>query len=137
MKKKIPIVFRNTAAPSKKSGVFTTYNNNQTDVSIKISEGEKSKTNFDNLNWVINFSGISPRPRCVARIEITIDINSSCDVKFLGRDKSTGISNSTIIDVDNIWSPIDNSEIIIFDAITALENLSNTTHEVILEEYFF
>ena len=135
-KKMIPIIFRNTTTPTKKSGVFTTYNNNQTNVSIKIYEGEKSKTNFDNLIGVLNLSGISSKPRCVARIEITIDINSSGDVKVLARDKSSGISNSIIIDVDNISSPIDNSEIIIFDAITALENLSNTTHELILEEYF-
>lgn len=134
-KKMIPIICKNYTKPAKKFAVFTTYNNNQTDVSIKIYEGENSKTRFNNLIGVLNLSGIPPKPRYVARIEITFNI-SNLDLKVSARDKSTGISNSITIDIDNILTPIENCEIDLFDAKTALENLLNTTHELVLEDDF-
>lgn len=128
------IIYRNTSFPAKKSGVVTTTRNNQTDISIKIFEGEYNQSTKNDLIGVLNFSQISQAPKGVPRIEITFDVDSFGFMKVIARDKSTDISKTISIDVDNIATPIQNADVAVYDAQKGLENLCFTTRDLLLND---
>lgn len=128
------IVFRNTALPAKKSRVFTTTRNNQTEISIKIYEGDFCQSTKNDLIGVLNFSEFDQVPKGVPRIEIIFDIDSHGFIKVTARDKSTDNSKTISIDVDNIETPIKNADIDEYDPIKGLENLCFTTRDLLFND---
>jgi heat shock protein 5 len=97
MTKLIP---RNTVVPTKKTQVFTTYQDKQTSVSIKVYEGERSMTKDNRLLGKFELSGIPPAPRGTPQIEVTfeVDVNGILHVK--AADKGTGKSEKITITND-------------------------------------
>ncbi|KAK8789812.1 hypothetical protein WA158_006592 [Blastocystis sp. Blastoise] len=92
-----PLISRNTTIPSKKSQVFSTAADNQTEVSVKVLQGERPMANDNKLLGEFNLVGIPPAPRGIPQIEVTFDIDANGIVNVSARDKGTGKEQSIVI----------------------------------------
>ncbi|CAI0399609.1 unnamed protein product, partial [Linum tenue] len=94
MTKLIP---RNTAIPAKKSQVFSTYQDQQTTVSIKVYQGERALTKDCKELGQFDLSGIPPAPRGVPQIEVTFEVDVNGILSVTAEDKAAKKSQSLTI----------------------------------------
>jgi heat shock protein 1/8 len=94
------IIERNSSVPCKKTQIFSTYADNQPGVSIKIFEGERTRTQDNNKLGNFELSGISPAPRGVPKIEVTFDLDSNGILNVSAEEKGSGKRNNITITND-------------------------------------
>ena len=89
-----PMIDRNTTIPTKKMQPFTTASNNQTQVEISVTQGERPLSKDNKLLGHFILDGIPPAPRGVPQIEVTFDIDANGILHVTAHDKATGREQS-------------------------------------------
>lgn len=84
------LIERNTTIPCKKSQIFSTAENNQTAVDIRVLQGERELAKDNRLLGQFKLEGIPAAPRGVPQVEVTFDIDANGIVNVSAKDKSTG-----------------------------------------------
>ena len=88
------LIDRNTTIPTKKSQVFSTAEDGQTAVTIRVSQGEREMAADNKLLGQFDLVGIPPAPRGVPQVEVTFDIDANGIVHVSAKDKATGKEQS-------------------------------------------
>ena len=91
------LIPRNTTIPTKKSQEFSTAADNQTQVGIKVLQGERDMAAHNKLLGQFDLIGIPPAPRGVPKIEVTFDIDANGIVHVSAKDKATNKEQSVAI----------------------------------------
>jgi molecular chaperone DnaK len=84
------LIDRNTTIPTKKGQVFSTAEDNQNAVTIRVSQGEREMAADNKLLGQFDLMGLPPAPRGVPQIEVTFDIDANGIVQVSAKDKGTG-----------------------------------------------
>ena len=88
------LIDKNTTIPTKKSQTFSTADNNQSAVTIKVVQGEREMAADNKLLGNFDLVGIPPAPRGIPQIEVTFDIDANGIVNVSAKDKGTGKEQS-------------------------------------------
>jgi molecular chaperone DnaK len=83
------LIERNTTIPTKKSQIFSTADDNQTAVTIRVFQGEREMAQNNKLLGQFDLVGIPPAPRGVPQVEVTFDIDANGIVSVTAKDKAT------------------------------------------------
>ena len=84
------LIEKNTTIPTKKSQVFSTAEDNQAAVTIRVTQGEREMAADNKLLGNFNLEGIAPAPRGLPQIEVTFDIDANGILSVSAKDKGTG-----------------------------------------------
>ena len=101
------LIERNTTIPTKKSQVFSTAEDGQSAVTIRVSQGEREMAQDNKLLGQFDLVGIPPAPRGMPQIEVTFDIDANGIVHVSARDKATGKEQSIRIQASGGLSDAD------------------------------
>ena len=91
------MIEKNTTIPTKKSQVYSTADDNQSAVTIRVGQGERAMFNDNKVIGSFNLDGIPPAPRGVPQIEVTFDIDANGIVNVSAKDLGTGKEQSVKI----------------------------------------
>eukprot|EP00949_MAST-11_sp_MAST-11-sp1_P003221 g3221.t1 len=91
------LISRNTTIPTKKSQTFSTAADNQSEVQIKVLQGEREMAEQNKLLGQFNLVGVPPAPRGVPQIEVSFDIDANGIVNVGAKDKATGKEQNIVI----------------------------------------
>ena len=91
------IIERNTTIPTKKSQIFSTAADGQTQVDVHVLQGEREMAQYNKTLGNFILDGIAPAPRGVPQIEVTFDIDANGIVQVSAQDKATGKSQNITI----------------------------------------
>jgi len=91
------LIDRNTTIPTKKSEVFSTAADGQTDVHVKVFQGEREIASHNKILGDFQLQGIPAAPRGIPKIEVTFDIDANGIVKVSAKDQGTGKEQSITV----------------------------------------
>ena len=92
-----PIIERNTPIPVKKSKIFTTGQDGQSEVEIRVYQGDRTIATSNHLLGSFKLIGIPPAQRGIPQIEVSFDIDTDGIVHVLAKDKGTGKEQSMVV----------------------------------------
>ena len=102
-----PMIKRNSTIPTKHSQLFSTAEDNQPAVTIKVYQGEREMAADNKLLGEFNLEGIAPAPRGLPQIEVTFDIDANGILHVSAKDKATGKENQITIKANSGLSDAD------------------------------
>lgn len=106
------LINRNTTIPTKKSQVFSTAADNQTQVGIKVLQGEREMAIDNKMLGQFDLVGVPPAPRGVPQIDVVFDIDANGILNVSARDKATGKEQSIVIQSSGGLSETDIDEMV-------------------------
>jgi molecular chaperone DnaK len=92
-----PLIERNTTIPTRRSQIFSTASDGQTQVEIHVLQGERQMAADNKSLGRFNLDGIPPAPRGIPQVEVTFDIDANGIMKVTAADKATGRSQHITI----------------------------------------
>jgi molecular chaperone DnaK len=95
------IIQKNTTIPTKGTQTFSTAEDNQPAVTIKVGQGERELFKYNKELGLFNLDGIAPAPRGMPQIEVTFDIDANGIMHISAKDKGTGKENKITIKSDS------------------------------------
>jgi molecular chaperone DnaK len=111
-----PMIERNTTIPTKKTQIFSTAGEMQTEVEVVVTQGERPMARDNKLLGNFRLTGIPPAPRGIPQIEVTFDIDAdgilhvSAKDKATGREQSIRITASSGLSKDQVQDMVKNAE---------------------------